>query len=219
MGMLRCASAALLAMLLAGGGAHADQEFSAGLKAGTLGLGVEASWKPLKYLDLRVGGNAFTYNDDGAQAGIDYEQELTLESFYATANILFNNSPMRLTLGGYANGNELYMVNDSMQDQDIGGVVYSGAGIGTLTSTTTFTDFSPYFGIGYDFDFKKRFGISVDFGVLWQGDPVVTLVADGALSVDPGFQAALEAERQELEEEMSNFKAWPVLQVGIVYRF
>ena len=219
MSMLRCAGSLLAVLLLSTGVAHADQEFSGGLRAGTLGLGVEASWKPLKYLDLRVGGNTFTFNDDGAQAGIDYEQELTLESFYATANILFNNSPMRLTLGGYANGNELYMINDSMQDQDIGGVIYSGTEIGTLTSTTTFTSFSPYFGIGYDFKFKKNFGVIVDFGVLWQGDPIVELTADGTLAGNQNFQTALESERQELEEEMKNLKAWPVLQLGVVYRF
>lgn len=61
--------------------------------------------------------------------------------------------------------------------------------------------------------------MNVDFGVLWQGDPEVTLTADGALSGDPGFQAALEAERQEIEEDMSDFKAMPVLQIGFVYKF
>lgn len=219
MSMLGRAGSLLAVFLLSTGVASADQEFSAGIRAGTLGLGAEARWKPLKYLDVRVGANTFTFNDDGAQAGIDYEQELTLESFYATANILFNNSPMRLTLGGYANGNELYMINDSMQDQDIGGVIFPGAEIGTLTSTTTFTSFAPYFGIGYDFMIKEKFGINVDFGVLWQGEPVVELAADGALAVDPNFQAALESERRELEDEMSNFKAWPVLQLGVFYRF
>jgi hypothetical protein len=219
MSMLKLAGGVLVLCMASAGVANADQEFSAGLRAGTLGLGVEASWQPFKYLDVRIGGNTFTLNDDGAQAGIDYEQELTLESFYATANIHFDNSPMRLTLGAYSNGNELFMLNDSMQDQDIGGVVYPGGGIGTLTSTTTFSSTAPYFGIGYDFRLKGKLGMSVDFGVLWQGDPIVELTADGALAGDPSFQAALEAERRELEKEMSDFKAWPVLQLGVVYRF
>ena len=217
--MLRFAGAVLLLCVAGTQIASADQKYSAGLRAGTLGLGIEASWKPLKYLDVRIGGNTFTLNDNGTQAGIDYDQELTLESFYATANIHFDDSPMRLTLGAYANGNELFMFNDSMQDRDIGGVVYPGGGIGTLTSTTTFSSTAPYFGIGYDFTIKGNIGMSVDFGVLWQGDPIVELTSDGALAGDPAFQAALEAERQELEKEMSDFKAWPVLQLGVVYRF
>lgn len=217
--MRKFAGSVLVLLIASTGIASAEQEFSAGLRAGTLGLGIEGSWKPLKYLELRLGGNAFTFNDDGAQAGIDYEQELSLESFYLTANILFDNSPMRITLGGYANGNELYMINDTLQDQDIGGVVYPGSGIGTLTSTTSFSSTAPYFGIGYDFDIKGNIGMSVDFGVLWQGEPIVELTSDGTLAADPGFQASLEAERQELEEEFTEFKVWPVLQLGVIYRF
>ena len=219
MSMRKFAGSVLLLLIASTGIASAEQEFSAGLRAGTLGLGVEGSWKPLKYLEVRLGGNAFTFNDDGSQAGIDYEQELSLESFYLTANILFDNSPMRLTLGGYANGNELHMINDSMQDQDIGGVVYAGGAIGTLTGTTSFSSTAPYFGIGYDFDIKGKIGMSIDFGVLWQGDPIVELTSDGTLATDPGFQASLAAERQELEEEFTEFRVWPVLQLGVVYRF
>jgi hypothetical protein len=61
--------------------------------------------------------------------------------------------------------------------------------------------------------------MNVDFGVLWQGDPIVTLTADGALNTNLGFQTALEAERQEIEEDLSDSKAYPVLQIGIVYNF
>lgn len=219
MGMRKFAVSVLLLLGASTSIASADQEFSAGIRAGTLGLGIEGSWKPLRYLDIRVGGNTFTYDDNGPQAGIDYEQELTLETFYLTVNVLFDDSPMRITLGGYANGNELYMFNSSMQDQDIGGVTYAGAGIGTLTSTTTFNSTSPYFGIGYDFTIRGKLGMNVDVGVLWQDEPIVELTADGTLAGDPGFQASLEAERRELENEFKEFKVWPVLQLSVVYRF
>ncbi len=219
MSILRSTASILLLTFLSAGSAHAEQDFGVGLKVGTLGLGLEASWQPLPYLDVRIGANAFDYNSDGDAAGIDYEQELSLESFYGTANIHFPISPMRLTAGYYSNGNELLMLNDQMADQEIGGVVYPGAGIGTITSTTTFANGAPYFGIGYDFSIAGKIGMNLDFGVLWQGEPEVTLTSDGALSSDPGFQAAMEAERQELEEDMSDFKAWPVLQIGFVYKF
>jgi hypothetical protein len=216
---LRSTAIVLLLVLLSAGIAHAEQNFGVGVKAGTLGLGLEASWQPLRYLELRLGANAFDYNDNGDVAGIDYDQELSLQTFYGTANIHFADSPMRVTVGYYSNSNELLLINDQMVDQEIGGVTYPGAGIGTLSSSTTFANGSPYFGIGYDFMIKGKIGMNVDFGVLWQGDPEVTLTADGALSGDPGFQAALEAERQELEEDLSDFKAFPVLQLGFVYKF
>ena len=216
---LRSTASILLLALLSAGIAHAEHQFGVGVKAGTLGLGLEGSWQPLTYLELRIGAMAFDYSDDGDVAGIDYEQELSLQSFYGTANIHFTDSPMRVTAGYYSNGNELLLTNDQMVDQEIGGVTFPGAGIGTLSSSTAFASGAPYFGIGYDFMIKGKIGMNVDFGVLWQGDPEVTLTADGALSGDPGFQAALEAERQELEEDLSDFKAMPVLQIGFVYRF
>ena len=48
---------------------------------------------------------------------------------------------------------------------------------------------------------------------------LVTLEADGLLAEDPLFQASLEQERQELEDEMSDFKAWPAISLGFFYRF
>jgi hypothetical protein len=219
MKVLQSTAIVLLLTIFSAGPAQADNDFAVGVKAGTLGLGLEVIWQPLTYLDLRIGANAFKLTDDGDVASIYYDQELSLESVYGTANIHFENSPMRVTVGYYSNGNELLLVNDQMLDQEIGGVIYPGAGIGTLSSTTVFANGAPYFGIGYDFAIGENFGLIADVGVLWQGDPEVTLTADGALSGDPGFQAALEAERQELEEDLSDFKAWPLLQLGFVYRF
>ena len=209
----------LLAALLSAGIANADNDFGLGVKAGTLGLGLEASWQPLPYLEVRIGANSYDYDDNGAQAGINYESTLNLESYYGTANFHFPISPMRVTAGIYSNGNEFLMFNDEGVDQEIGGIVYPGAAIGTLTSTTSFASTAPYLGIGFDFTLGGKVGMNLDFGVLWQGEPDVTLDASGLLGLDPGFQAALEAERVELEDDMSDFKAWPVISLGFVYKF
>lgn len=210
----------LLALgLLAAGTASADNDFGLGVKAGTLGLGLEASWQPLPYLEVRVGANSYDYDEDGSQGGIEYDGTLALESFYGTANFHFPISPMRVTAGIYSNGNEMLLFNDEGDDQNIGGIVYPGSGIGTLSSKTSFASTAPYLGIGFDFTLAGKVGMNLDFGVLWQGEPDVTLEASGALASDPGFQAAMEQERQELEDEMSDFKAWPVISLGFVYKF
>ena len=179
----------LVLALLVGGNASADMDLGLGLKAGTLGLGLEATWQPLPYLDLRVGANAYDYEDDGSQAGVPYEATLALDNYYATGNFHFPVSPMRVTAGIYSNGNEFQMLNDDAADLDIGGINYPGAGIGTLTSVTSFGSTSPYVGIGFDFSLAGKVGMNLDFGVLWQGEPEVTLVADGLLAQDPGFQS------------------------------
>ena len=212
----------LLALaLMVSGTANADLDLGVGLKAGTLGLGLEATWQPLPYLDVRVGANAYEYEDDGTQAGVAYDGTLDLESFYATGNFHFPVSPMRLTAGLYSNGNEFVLLNDDAAGTiDIGGIGYPASEIGTLTSVTSFGSTSPYIGIGFDFTLAGKVGMNLDFGVLWQGEPDVTLEADGpTLPLDQGFQDALAIEREQLEDEMSDFKAWPVVSLGFVYNF
>ena len=206
-------------VLLACGNAHADLDLGLGVKAGTLGLGLEAIWQPLPYLDLRLGANSYDYEDDGSQAGIDYDATLALDNAYVTGNFHFPVSPMRVTAGIYSNGNELEMLNDETGNLNIGGLNYPGAAVGTLTSVTSFGSTSPYLGIGFDFSLAGKVGLNLDLGVLWQGEPDVTLEADGVLATDPGFLDALEIEREQLEDEVSDYKAWPVVSLGFVYNF
>ncbi len=201
------------------GTAAADNDFGVGIKAGTLGAGVEASWQPLPYLDLRIGGNFYDYEDSGSQAGINYDGTLTLESYYGTVNVLFPLSPMRLTVGAFANGNELNLVGQPVTTVEIGGNSYTAAEAGTLSSTSVFPASAPYLGVGLDFTLIGKVGINFDFGLLWQGEPEVSLSANGTLAADPEFQAALERERRELEQEVSDLKAWPVLAIGFVVNF
>ncbi|MDJ0940897.1 MAG: hypothetical protein QNJ00_14135 [Woeseiaceae bacterium] len=199
--------------------ASADSNFGIGVKAGTLGLGLEGTWRPLPYMDLRVGANLYDYSDDGSQAGIDYEAELNLDTFYATGNFRFPMSPFRVTAGLFQNGNELNMASVDSATFEIGGQTYTAAEVGTLRSTSSFSSTSPYLGVGYDFTVMGKVGLNLDFGVLWQGEPTVTLTADGLLANDPTFLAAVEAERVELEDEVSNYKAWPVVSLGFVFNF
>jgi hypothetical protein len=219
MTILRSKAGWMALALLAASTANADNDFGVGLKAGTLGLGLEASWQPLPYLDVRIGANAYDFEDDGTQAGIPYDATLALDTVYATGNFHFPISPMRVTAGLFSNGNEMQMLNDEGADLNIGGITYPGADIGTLESITSFGSTSPYLGIGFDFTLGGKVGLNLDLGLLWQGEPDVTLEASGLLALDPGFQSALEAERQELEDEMSDFKAWPVISLGFVYKF
>jgi len=220
------AKAALMTLtLLFGSTAMAENNnFWVGLKAGTLGFGLEASWRALPWLDVRAGANQFNYDDTGSQAGINYDATLGLETFYATANFRFPLSPFRMTVGAYSNGNEIELVSQDMPAYTIGDIVYLPSEVGTLRSSTTFESVAPYLGAGFDFDIADRFGIALDFGVLWQGDPIVTLTSDGSLATDPGivgdeFRAAMENERQQLENEVEDFKAYPVVSLGFNFNF
>jgi len=199
--------------------AAAEDDLWFGIKAGTLGVGVEATWRPVPLFDLRAGYNRLDYDDDGAQAGIEYDATLELRTTYATANLLFPVSPMRLTAGAFANDNRLVLQSVDQPAYTVGGSSYTPDQVGTLRSTAAFDSPSPYLGIGFDFELAGRLGLNLDLGVLWQDSPVVTLTSDGSLANDPQFQQALETERRELEQETKDFKAWPVVSLGLNFNF
>lgn len=199
--------------------ATANDNLWFGAKAGSLGLGVEARWQPIPWLDVRAGFNQFDYEDNGAQAGIAYDATLELETAYATANLRFPLSPMRLSIGAFANNNELVMASRDTGSIVVGGQTFTNTEVGRLRSTSSFDSPSPYLGIGFDFELVNRLGLNLDLGVLWQGDPTVTLTSDGSLANDPQFQQRLEEERQELENEAEDFKAYPVISLGLHFNF
>lgn len=209
-------SLAVLALLLSG---NALADFGVGFKAGTLGLGVEGRYKPLPNIDLRVGANVYDYDHTDSYAGVNYDSTLNLETFYATANLSFPLSPLRLTAGLFSNGNEVNLTSVDSATFEIGGNTYTAADVGTLSGTTSFGSTSPYVGIGYDFELFGKVGLNLDLGLLWQGEPEVSLISDGLLATDSAFQSALEAERQQLEDDISDYKAWPVISLGFVYNF
>ncbi len=200
--------------------ANAENMLGVGAKAGTLGLGVEATWRPFTYMDVRFGANQYDYVDNGYYGNVNYDAVLNLDSVYVTGNFRFPASPFRLTVGAYENNNKL---NGTSGENDdvlfIGGDPYPADAVGTLTKQTTFAATSPYFGVGFDVTVLGSVGLILDFGVLWQGSPNVDLSADGALSGDPTFEASMEAERLLLEEELGDMKAWPVVSLGFVVNF
>jgi hypothetical protein len=174
----------------------------------------------LPWLDVRVGVNSYEYDDDGSQAGINYDATFALDTYYATGNFRFPLSPFRVTAGVFSNSNEFIMASQDTggENFDIGGFPFSPAEVGTLQSVTSFASTAPYLGVGYDFELLGKVGLNFDFGVLWQGEPSVSLEATGTAAI-PLLQDALLTERQQLEDEMSDFKAWPVVSVAFIYNF
>ncbi len=203
----------------------ASADFGVGVKAGTLGIGLEGRWDPpVPWFDVRVGLNQYDYGNDGDYAGIDYDATFALDSYYVTGNFKFPLSPMRFTLGAFSNGNELQMASSRTTGlEDIGGSSFDLATIGRIESTTSFGSTAPYAGVGFDFEVFGKAGINLDFGVLWQGDPSVALGVSNFDNLSPAEQAllgpALAAEQAELEDDVSDYKAWPVISLGFVYNF
>lgn len=212
-------SITLLLLTIVGTSASANDNLWFGAKAGTLGLGVETRWEPIRWLDLRAGWNRLDYDDDGERAGIPYDATLRLDTWYATANLRLPLSPLRFSVGAFRNDNQFVMESREADEYVVGGTTYTGDQVGQLRTQSDFDSPAPYLGIGFDFELADRLGLNLDLGVLFQGDPNVTLTSDGSLADDPEFQQRLEEERRELEQEAEDFKTWPVISIGLNFNF
>lgn len=211
----------MLAAFLGAGhsAAHADGHAVAA-KAGALGLGIEYTYSFSDRLGVRVGVNGSELEFDAEESGIEYDFDLVWDSLSLAVDFHPMRNPLRLTAGVLRNDNRLEAVSRSVGNITVGNTTYTPAEIGTLTGQVAFDDTAPFVGVGWDWSRKKaRFGVSFDIGVVQQGSPQVSLIADGAMVGDPVFAADVAAEEAELADSLEDFDLLPFATLGLVFRF
>ncbi|MBI3899701.1 MAG: hypothetical protein HY308_15605 [Gammaproteobacteria bacterium] len=211
----------VLAGLLLTGTANAAGEFGLGVKAGTLGFGLEGIYSLSEQFNLRGGFNKYSHDGDEDASGIRYDGELDLQ----TAGLMLDWHPFsgtfRISIGIFNNQNEVTLTATPTSDQTIGGSTFTASEIGTLSGKVEFKKTAPYLGIGWGNAVGKgnRFSFNFELGALFQGSADVTLSSDGTLADDSTYQAALRTEEQEAEDDLDDFKIYPVIAFGMSYRF
>lgn len=204
-----------VAMMLWAGSAQAIGLGVTG-KAGSLGIGVEVTKSLVPMVNVRGGLNFLDYSFDQSEGGNDYDFDLKLKSF--SVLIDFHPIPergLRLSGGIIFNNNHLDMVAVSSATYSIGNRTYTGAEVGQLDGVVDFKSTAPYFGIGWGNATSGRFGLALDLGIVLQGSPQVSLSATGLAASDPNFVQDLNREVQELENDISGFKYYPVISLGL----
>ncbi|MBI5409699.1 MAG: hypothetical protein HZA14_10075 [Nitrospirae bacterium] len=194
---------------------------SVSLKLSTLGAGLEVEGPFSDSISGRLGINYFPYNYDGTADDIDYEYDLTLLSLSALLDWHPFQGSFRISGGVLYNGNKIDAEATSAATYDIGDRTFTGSDVGNLKGDIDFQKLSPYLGLGWDTSFgkKERFGFLVELGVIYQGSPKVGLSADGPISDTQIFQNELSKEEDNMQEDIKGYKYYPVIGVGVSYRF
>lgn len=215
------AAVVLLGALLVSPAILQAKEVSVSLKAGTSGIGVEGEYALNEYLGARLGANYFKYSYDGTEDDVNYNYDLGLKTFSALIDFHPFKGSFRLSAGAFYNGNKLDATATSSASYDIGNTTYTGAQLGTLRGAIDYNKFAPYAGLGWDTSFGKESGWGVVFeaGALFQGTPNVVLSADGPISTDATFQQELALEQKNLQDDLDSYKVYPVVTLGVSYRF
>jgi hypothetical protein len=147
----------------------------------------------------------------------DLDYTLTTPDFFATAGVdLTLAGPLRLS-GGllFRSGDFEYEAVFENQTVEIGNETYdnvSGRLFGAWESRTT----SPFLAIGLGSTTGSGFGLFLDAGVAFAGDPEITADVDGDIASIPGIQAEVERERQNINDDIPGYaELWPFLQLGV----
>jgi len=243
--MKKFSSAAGMLLLLSSSLAQAqDLNIGVGVKAGTLGTGLELSLSLTERINARIGvtnvdfstSERLDLNDaaTGTSAIIDSTLDMNFGAtmllldwyvfngtFHVTAGMVKNDSKVKLS--GTITGatvtfdGQSYDVSQDFIDPGMSGTVTLGG------------DYEPYLGIGWGRKAgdEPGFALSLELGVLLLS-PSVDLTAprldpNGPAANGGKTQAELNAEVDAAEatanDDLSNLEAWPVISLGLNYAF
>lgn len=211
-----------LAALLAAAATARAEGLAVGVRAGTLGPGLEAVAWLTPNLNLRATANYVDFNVHGTVDTTDYDADVHMSSFQGLLDLHPVNGNFRLTAGLVYNQNDADLeAIPTDPTVDIGGVEYPSAAIGTILGKATFDEWAPYIGIGYGNAVFEDVGLtfSLDIGVMYQGEPHISLDVTGPAKQIPGFEESLAQEEADVQDEASHYTFYPVIAVGICWQF
>lgn len=197
-----------------------EGSLAVGVSGGTLGIGPEISWRFSEHAGLRASGGFFDASRNDELDDIEYDGDLKLNSFGAMLDWYPFGGGFRLSAGARINNNEIDLEGTPTTTVEIGDEEFTPAEIGTLSGTVKTKNLAPAFSLGYGAKLARGLAFTFELGVMMQGSPrIENLTATGLLAEDQDFLDQLALEEQRAEEDADDFKLWPIIQLGLVYRF
>lgn len=195
---------------------------SIGFRVGTLGLGLELSHLLSDHIGLRVGGNYFSQSRSDTQGSVTYDGTVKLQSFSG----MLDWYPGRRGAFHFSAGavsNPLKVDGVGVPDSDGGYTLnntdYTASQVGVFTGSAKFGSVLPYVGLGFGTPASKSHGIGVVFDIgAAIGKPTVLLSSSNAAS-NAGLATDLRAENAKVQDDANRLPVWPVISLGLTYRF
>ncbi|MCW8917674.1 MAG: hypothetical protein OQL08_02515 [Gammaproteobacteria bacterium] len=209
-------------LLAAMGSVQAEDEgmgIGIGVRGSTLGAGIELGKSFSDHFGVRLGLNKYSKSDSQTIDDIDYDADLDLSS---TA-LLFDWHPFagsfHLTAGYLNSNNELTASATPDGDVSIGDTTVTVTPGDLILDGSVKLGSGPYLGLGWGNVPAKGFGFVFEVGVVQMGTPDVDLVVTdntGSLGI---VQADIDQEIANMEDDLDEFKTYPVIALGISYGF
>ncbi|NMM28292.1 MAG: hypothetical protein HHJ12_13635 [Glaciimonas sp.] len=177
-------------------------------------------------LNARVGLNYLDYSYSGATSSVDYDFKLKLTTVDALLDYYPTSSNFRLTGGLVYNGNKITAnaKSNATGSYTLNNKIYDAASAGKIDGKIDFRKVAPYLGIGWGNAVAQDggWGFTSDLGVMFQGSPDTSLTNSGCTALQAictDLANSVAVENVSLADKASKFKAYPVLRVGLSYKF
>jgi hypothetical protein len=200
---------------------HPGAGWAVDVKAGTLGFGADLNRSIVpQVLNLRIGASFYTHSVDIDEDDINYDSELTLGAIPIALDVFPFKNWFRLGGGILINMNEVTgTARPTGGTLQIGGTTYPVDEFGQLNGKVKFNRVAPYVGFGFNNPIKKKghWGFFTDLGLFFHGSPNLNL--NPSRSVPQALQADIDEEEQEVNDDIKDYKIFPVIQLGVSYKF
>lgn len=197
-------------------------KFAVGLGVGTTGATLEAQYRLSDTLAVRGNFNylSFSYEDD--EDDIDFDGDFDATTFGAFVDYAPFQNGFVLSGGAFLGDKQLDFRSRPDGLVQIGDFIFTPDEVGTLVGGGELNTIAPYAGLGYDAFIagSKNWSFNARAGVMYVGSADVDLFSvDGTLSENDRLREQLELEIAEIEDDVDDFRFYPVLTIGISRRF
>ena len=210
-----------------------------GVKISLFGPGVEGAVRVTHYTNVRAGFNMFTYDRTFDKDGVSYAGQLQFKSVEAHFDIFPWAGNFHISPGVLVNIGDPFTATASVpanQSFSLGGVDYvsNPADPARGNGKIKFNQAAPTITVGWGNLVSRKEGkhLSIPFevGIAFQGSPTATLNLAGSVcdstgincgntATDANVQSNIISEQHKINNDISFLKVYPIISVGIGYKF
>ncbi len=199
------------------------REWTLGLDVGLGGGGGYGSWRFFDHVGVRAGFDYFEWTDNNLSIGdFRYNAKLRLMSEPLTLDLYpWKKHSFHISVGWLFNQNKLTGTSSGFGPVTIDGETVEFRDVGVLSLRVEQQLIDPYLSIGGNFlyfDRARHWAMGGELGVLYTGEPKVTLSRSGGISSSI-LDAALNHEQQRAQDWANQYKWLPVARLTVSYSF
>lgn len=187
-----------------------------GVTGGTLGIGPELGYRASDMFGVRANATFLNVSHGFDSGDLDYDGKVKLKSGGLMLDLFPLRNGFRISAGGRLNGNDGRVVATPTRSVTVGNTTYTPAQIGTLRGTAETKNFAPALTLGWAGANTQGFALGVEAGALFQGRVRLNRFTATTNLISA---ADLERERRDLQDDIDDYKVYPILQLTAGYRF